>query len=208
MKTTKRVLSFLAVLSLFVLPSLTFAGQTAFFEIINNNSTVRVISQTARTYYLYKQGGGLPIASYPNVSGVTYYNFPIVPSGYNYSYAWHTFNDNDCSHLTLTACLDLVPARAFSYDFNNNAGVYSTGYHTFPAAHGISILGGSTHGTGGTPLTASNLTANVASAVQTTGAGLYPIVALVIGIFLAFAIARTLSNMFKLAKKEKEKSQQ
>ena len=73
-----------------------------------------------------------------------------------------------------------------------------------PSGTGISILGGHTNGTGGLPLTSNDLTANVASALQTTGDGLFPIVALVIGIFLAMGIIKTIANMFKLSDQQKK----
>jgi hypothetical protein len=62
---------------------------------------------------------------------------------------------------------------------------------------GISIFGGMTNGTGGSPLQASDMVANVESALQATGSGLFPIVAVVVGIFLTFLVANELKKMFK-----------
>jgi hypothetical protein len=66
-----------------------------------------------------------------------------------------------------------------------------------PAVSGLTFFGGTSSGTGGSALTGSVFTSQVANALSATGLGVYPIVALVAGLILALIIATKVIGLFK-----------
>ena len=131
------------------------------------------------------------------------------------------FGDSTMKYLLTTAtpcnggldyatCLLVEPTSNIEYgniDINTGIVTNLTPPPTQPTVgtaglHGISILGGTSSGTSGTSsgtLQASDFTAQTANALQATGAGMFPIVAVVAGLILAFAVSRYLIGTFKQA---------
>lgn len=72
---------------------------------------------------------------------------------------------------------------------------------TPPTFTPVTLFGGTTNGTGGQLYTSSDLISQTANALNATASGIYPIVALVIGLFLTAIISTKIMGMYKQAGK-------
>ena len=169
---------------------------------ISSDGVMTTTAQDGWGITFYDSGGGsqpantlqdyLPASSFPqNLSDYGFNSYTDMSYIVNKS--------NVCMSLSYSDCL-ANNSTVESGHFNgvNYTGIIGDNFGSLSSGSlGIKILGGSVNGTGGKPLQGSDMTANVESALQATGSGLFPIVAVVVGIFLTFLVANELKKMFK-----------
>ena len=206
----KKIISALGVLAIIALPTLA------------NASAITVTGPQPRTTDVYKvtglPSGYIRTYRYDTTAGVTTFNLTGRVNNYQ-TYPYYVMNSGTAGHSytiiflqdtsntgitclnhTLTWCEhQTANPLIFSFKINN----ITSNIWTLPPT-GLVFFGGKTSGTGGTPLTNTGFITQTANALNATTSGIYPIIALVIGLFLTAVLSTKIITMFKQAGTTKE----